>query len=246
MWTVICILIIGFIVYKIKGEYEEHVEENVTREGGMLIKYELLIEYLKENGDCKVIKTTKDSVELASKSVFWTLDFVGNNLEIEANCEFPFIGKNKKKWTFPGNFSQKAMIQEIEVYMEKQIEQVANSISTNKKELLDDFIVMMANSQDEDDAKQIFENYIYGNSDLNFSKERVEAIIRKKMEEDIEDAMNGEFKDNKIWLSVTPDATVDYFMYHDNLRFKCGMSQNEFKRLLESIADDIKEKYGLC
>ena len=97
MWIIVCILIVGFIIYKINGEYETHVEENVTRNGGMLIKYELLIEYLKEYGDCKVIKTTKDSVELASKSVFWTLDFVGNNLEVEINSELPFIGKNKKK-----------------------------------------------------------------------------------------------------------------------------------------------------
>lgn len=216
MWIIVCILIVGFIIYKIKGEYETHVEENVTRNGGMLIKYELLIEYLKEYGDCKVIKTTKDSVELASKSVFWTLDFVGNNLEVEINSELPFIGKNKKKWVFPGNFSQKAMIQEIEIYLDKQVKQVANSISINKNELLDDFVVMMANCQNEEEAKQIFGNYIYGKSDLNFSKKEVAAIIRKKMEEDMEEAMSGEFKDDKKWLSVTPDATVDYFMYHDN------------------------------
>lgn len=246
MWIIICILIIGFIIYKVKGEYETHVEENVTREGGMLIKYELLIEYLKGSGDCKVIRKTKDSVELASNSMFWTLDFVGNNLEVEVKTELPFIDKKRNKWTFPGNFSQKAMIQEIEVYLEKLSKQVANTISSNKNELLDDFIVMMANSQNEEDAKQIFGNYISGKNDLNFSRKDVEAIIRKKMEEEMEEAMSGEFKDDKIWLSVTPDATVDYFMYHDNLRFKCGMSQNEFKRLLETVADDIREKYGLC
>ena len=63
-------------------------------------KYGIVINHLKSSG-LSIQKTTKDSVILSSQSATWTLDYVGNNLEVKMKGYMPLLGNINKKWSFP-------------------------------------------------------------------------------------------------------------------------------------------------
>ena len=121
MWIAI-IAIIGFIVYKISRESNNDVELNVTKYGGMLKKYSILVNYL-QNAGLSIIKVTKDSVILGNGNAIWSLDYVANNLEIRVKGEVPLLGFQKQLWTFPDGFPQNNMIATIEEFIKGQIQQ---------------------------------------------------------------------------------------------------------------------------
>ena len=104
MWIIAVLVVIGFIVYKITSENNSNVKENVTKYGGMLKKYE-------------------DSVILAGRGATWSLDYVGNTLEVRFKGEVPLLGFQKQLWTFPDGFPQNNMIATIEEFIKGQIQQ---------------------------------------------------------------------------------------------------------------------------
>ena len=119
MWIIAVLVVIGFIVYKINSEYNSNVKEN----GGMLKKYEDFVDYLQDGGTFKVAKVTKDSVILAGRGATWSLDYVGNTLEVKFKGEVPLLGFQKQNWTFPDGFPQNNMIATIEEFIKGQIQQ---------------------------------------------------------------------------------------------------------------------------
>lgn len=135
MWWIIIIAVIGFIIYQINKDHKKHVNTNITNYGGMQTKYNVLIEYLKASGQ-QIQKTTKESVMLASKSMNWNLDYVGNNLEVRMNAFMPLLGNIKNKWTFPNGYPQEKMIEEIENYLDWQVQQMQKIAQNNPYEHL--------------------------------------------------------------------------------------------------------------
>ena len=123
MWIIAVLVVIGFIVYKINSEYNSNVKENVTKYGGILKKYEDFVDYLQDGGTFKVAKVTKDSVILAGRGATWSLDYVGNTLEVKFKGEVPLLGFQKQNWTFPDGFPQNNMIATIEEFIKGQIQQ---------------------------------------------------------------------------------------------------------------------------
>lgn len=130
MWWIIGIAIVGFIIYSINRDHKEHVKIHVSNFGGMMEKYDVLIAYLKSGG-LSVSKVTKSSVILSSRSMTWTLDYVGYNLEVRMNGFMPMLGKINHKWIFHDGYPQDKMIEEIENYMDWQIGQLVNAAHNN-------------------------------------------------------------------------------------------------------------------
>lgn len=130
MWWIIGIAIVGFVIYSITKDHKEHIKTHVSNFGGMLEKYALIINYLKSGG-LSVQKVTKSSVILSSRSMTWTLDYVGYNLEVQMNGFMPMLGKISHKWIFRDGYPQDKMIEEIENYMDWQIGQLENAAHNN-------------------------------------------------------------------------------------------------------------------
>lgn len=135
MWWIIGIAIIGFIIYSINKDHKEHVQTHVSSFGGMQGKYSILINYLKSGG-LQVLKVSQDSIILSSNSMNWTLDYVGNNLEVRMKGYMPLFGNINKKWIFQDGYPQEKMIEEIENYLTWQMEQFQKTMKNNPYEHL--------------------------------------------------------------------------------------------------------------
>ena len=130
MWWIIIIVILVVVIFKINSEHKEHVATHITRFGGMTGKYNQVIEYLQAAGS-KIQKVTKESVVLGTKSMVWSLDYVGNNLEIRMKGFLPILGNVSKKWVFPDGYSQERIIADLQNYAEWQMEQLRKAAENN-------------------------------------------------------------------------------------------------------------------
>lgn len=135
MWWIIVIAVVGLIILNINKDHKEHVNTHVSNFGGMIGKYGIVINHLKSSG-LSIQKTTKDSVILSSQSATWTLDYVGNNLEVKMKGYIPLLGNINKKWSFPDGYPQEKMIEEFENYFSWQIEQLKKMSQNNPYEHL--------------------------------------------------------------------------------------------------------------
>ena len=135
MWWIIVIAVVGLIILNINKDHKEHVNTHVSNFGGMIGKYGIVINHLKSSG-LSIQKTTNDSVILSSQSATWTLDYVGNNLEVKMKGYIPLLGNINKKWSFPDGYPQEKMIEEFENYFSWQIEQLKKMSQNNPYEHL--------------------------------------------------------------------------------------------------------------
>lgn len=136
MWWLIIIAVVGFIIYSINKDHKEHVDTHVTNFGGMENKYSTVINFLKSTG-LRMQKHTKESVILSSKSMTWSLDYVGFNLEVRVKGFVPLLGNISKKWIFPDGYPQEKMIEEFENYADWLVGQFDKIVQNNPYEYID-------------------------------------------------------------------------------------------------------------
>ncbi len=123
MWIIVTLGVIGLIIFIVNNDHNDHVKTHVSNQGGMITKYHTVVDYLKSSG-MSVHKVTKDGIVIGSKSMTWTLDYVGYNLEIRMQGFMPLLGSVNKKWAFPDGYPQEKIIEEIENYLTWQISQL--------------------------------------------------------------------------------------------------------------------------
>lgn len=133
VWIVCIIVIVVFVIYKITSEHRESVNDTVTRYGGMRKKYKTLITYL-ENGGCTITKVTSDGIILSAASAGWTIDVVGNEVEIRIEAMLPMFAKFKKKWVYPHNYPQENMIREIDNDLSQEVQKLMNNMKNLRGE----------------------------------------------------------------------------------------------------------------
>lgn len=116
MWTII--IIIGAIIL-IKFIYDtSQQKQKVSKEGGMLHKYRILVDALL-SGDqrTKIHQVTGDSVIIGLSNVggstmfFLTQTF--GKLTVQWKVESPVLGKHKLEWEFDEYLDQEKMMQKI-------------------------------------------------------------------------------------------------------------------------------------
>lgn len=128
MWWIFGIVTVGFIIYLINKDSKEEVQTKVTNQGGMLQKYNILVNHFVNGLPAKITKVTKDSVVITASATEVYLDYVGGNLEVELRGVAPVIGKYSKKWKYPSGYSQEKIIEEIENYTSWLLEKVMNKM----------------------------------------------------------------------------------------------------------------------
>lgn len=135
MVVLIILVVLGYIIYLVSRDKKSNTQHVITNYGGMLKKYSELISYLSQGG-CHIDKVKSDTVILGSKSMKWSLDVIGEDLEIKMYGFLPMMGNISHKWIYPHNFSQTRMISDIENYLDWQMSQFISAIENNPKEHL--------------------------------------------------------------------------------------------------------------
>jgi hypothetical protein len=127
LWIII-IGIIVFIIYKFLKERENMLKIQVDLHGGMAKKYEYIIEHMTNYPDAKVVKVTRDHIHILARgnstatNYFITESF--NSVEIEWVGQMAILGTHKHKWSFPHNYPQEKIVEEIEEYMDWKVKQI--------------------------------------------------------------------------------------------------------------------------
>ena len=75
----------------------------------------------------------------------------------------------------------------------------------NRNDLVNDFIIIMANCDTPEQGKKILEDYVAGKTSV--SRRKAAEIVRKKMDEDTAKEIAG---GDMMVASVVPEATVDF------------------------------------
>lgn len=117
MWIFIIIVIIAIIGKFALDSNKQSIQ--VTKEGGMINKYSLLIAYiLQGHAGVRITRQTSTSVDLGvanaggATAFFLTQTF--GNLTVEWKLRSPLFGEHKLKWEFPEYMDQEKMIARIE------------------------------------------------------------------------------------------------------------------------------------
>ena len=126
MGWVIAIIVIVFIIYLIRKGHNEDVQTYVTNFGGMQEKYKTLIEHFENEAGLKMTKLTKDHVTLSGRSIY-TIDDLRGVTHIHLYSSLPIIGKISKGWKYPSGYLQEKMIQDIENYLQWELQRMASA-----------------------------------------------------------------------------------------------------------------------
>ena len=122
MWWILILATVVYIIYLINKDNKEEVKTHVTNQGGMLNKYNLLVEYFTTHPSSKITKVSNDGIEISSSTVNAQIDYVGGKTEIYLKAYLPLVGHISNKWNFPKGYPQIKMIEEIENYLNWQVE----------------------------------------------------------------------------------------------------------------------------
>ena len=125
MWILFIVIVVGYLVFSSVHDHNKDIKTNVTSQGGMLVKYKVLIDYFKSS-KATIKKVTKNTVIITGGSSMWMLNYIDNNLEVDLNGFLPIYGKVTKRWTFPSSYPQEKMIKEIETYLACQLNELAD------------------------------------------------------------------------------------------------------------------------
>ena len=127
-WLIFIAGIVGFIIYNFMRDKDQMLKHQVDVRGGMAKKYEFFISKLTEDTTAKVVKVTRDHIHIravgnsTATNFFITENF--SKTEIEWIGQLGMLGKHKHRWTFPHNYPQEKMLNEIGEYLEWKSKQM--------------------------------------------------------------------------------------------------------------------------
>lgn len=127
-WIILIIGIVAYIIYSFSRDRNKMLQRQVDMQGGMAKKYEYLIEKLTETPGAKVVQVTRDHIHIRAAGQTTATNFLitegFNSVEIEWVGQMAMLGTHKHRWTFPHNYPQQKMFEEIEEFMEWKLKQM--------------------------------------------------------------------------------------------------------------------------
>ncbi|WP_431136939.1 hypothetical protein [Psychroserpens mesophilus] len=130
IWILLIIGIIGFVLYNFFRDKDQMLKRQVDMQGGMAKKYEFLVGKLTQEPSAKVVKVTRDQIHIRAEGQTTATNFIitetFNKTEIEWIGQMAMLGKHNHKWTYPHNYPQQKMLDEIGEYMEWKSNQMFN------------------------------------------------------------------------------------------------------------------------
>lgn len=134
-WIIVIVAIVILVMHNVKKDYNSNVKEHITNQGGMLTKYQILIDYLRSSG-MSVQEIGKDYIVLSSKNMTWHLNQIGMEIEIRVKGFIPTLGNIENSWKYSEDYPQQKMVEEIENYLTWQMRQFQKAMKNNPYEHL--------------------------------------------------------------------------------------------------------------
>ena len=195
MWTIVIMAVVAYII-KFLYDRGQQVEK-INQEGGMLKKYELIINRILEiDPKIKFFKVSSDSLSLGVAEeggglFMFVLTQTFGKLTINWVMKSPFFGDHNLTWSFPEYDNQKNMIERVfndlhkyqENTVHKDIRALFNQPSNNgfkwfsesEKQQISLVIAEKLKKEDKDEDLTGFENY---------TKEEFEYLSQLSFEKD--------------------------------------------------------------
>jgi len=108
IWTII-IGVIAFIIFKFLRDRKKMLQ-NELGSGGMKEKYSLLIQWLTNDPNAKIIKTTSDHIQISSQMPTTRTDFLltqnFGKLEVDWQAQLGAMGNHNLHWEFSSEMNQ--------------------------------------------------------------------------------------------------------------------------------------------
>lgn len=111
------LIILGIIIFFFLKDRDKNLQNQVDLQGGILNKYNLLIQFLSNHPNAKLSKITRDYIKIdclmpTTSTTFEILQNF-NNIDVFWHSDLGIMGKHTLKWQFNSNSSQSAMIERI-------------------------------------------------------------------------------------------------------------------------------------
>lgn len=117
MTWIIILLIVGVIIFFFLRDRDKMLDQQVDGQGGMKQKYGELIEWLTSEPNARIVKTTRDHIQISmvmqTTATHFFITETFNGVEVEWNARLGMMGDHKKKWKFPSTTSNEQMIERI-------------------------------------------------------------------------------------------------------------------------------------
>ena len=128
MTFVILLLIIGVIIYFFLKDRDKMLESQVDGHGGIKQKYSTLIQWLTNYPNARVVKVTRDHVQIScimqTTATYFFITETFGGVEIIWDARLGIMGNHKMKWDFTSTTSEEEMIERIGVYIEEYNEKL--------------------------------------------------------------------------------------------------------------------------
>lgn len=115
IWVII-IGVVAFIIFKFLRD-RNRMLQNELGSGGMGEKYSMLIQWLTNDPNARIIKTTSDHVHISSKMPTTKTDFLltqnFGKLEVDWQAQLGAMGNHNLHWEFSSDMNQEDMINRI-------------------------------------------------------------------------------------------------------------------------------------
>lgn len=115
-WSIV-LIIVGVIIFYFLRDRDKMLEQQVDEQGGMKQKYAELIEWLTDAPNARIVKTTRDHIQISNvmqtTATHFFITETFNGVEVEWNAKFGLMGDHKKEWKFPSTTSNEQMIEII-------------------------------------------------------------------------------------------------------------------------------------
>jgi len=123
MTLVILLLIIGIIIFFFLRDRDKMLDSQVDGHGGMKQKYSILIQWLTNNPNARVVKATRDHVQIScvmqTTATYFFITETFGGVEIIWDARLGIMGNHKKKWDFSSTTSEEEIIVIIGLYIEE-------------------------------------------------------------------------------------------------------------------------------
>lgn len=111
------IIIFGVLIFFFLKDRDKSLENQVDFQGGIQNKYSLLVQFLSNHPNARIIKVTRDfvKIECVMTTTCTTFEILQNfnNVEVYWYSDFGMMGNHKLKWIFLSNMAQNKMIEKI-------------------------------------------------------------------------------------------------------------------------------------
>lgn len=127
-WIFFALIIVVYIIHNFLKDRDTMLQKQVDMHGGMSEKYGYLIKNLTIEPSAKVIKVTRSQVHIKAAGQSAITNYLimenFNTVDIEWIGQTAVLGTHKHRWSFPHNYPQDKMLQEIGEYMQWKYEQI--------------------------------------------------------------------------------------------------------------------------